>query len=84
MVGSGFFHAPFTPSIPGLGEFEGEVSHSITYRRPEKFKGKTVLVVGNAHSAGDIAVDASRVAKKVHVRPLSLFYDGAGVNGRKK
>ena len=65
MVGSGFFHAPFTPSIQGLGEFEGEVSHSITYRRPEKFRDKNVLVVGNSHSAGDIAVDVSRVATKV-------------------
>ncbi|MEM8705361.1 MAG: NAD(P)-binding domain-containing protein [Actinomycetota bacterium] len=44
------------------GEFEGEVRHSQTYRSPEEFRGKRVLIVGAGNSGVDIACDASFAA----------------------
>ena len=41
------------------GQFNGEVRHSVTYRSPEEFAGKRVLVVGVGNSGADIACDAS-------------------------
>ena len=41
------------------GQFHGEVRHSVTYRSPEEFAGKRVLVVGAGTSGADIACDAS-------------------------
>ena len=46
-------HPPFAP------DFTGEYLHSHTYRTPEGFAGKRVLVVGVGNSACDIAADIS-------------------------
>jgi cation diffusion facilitator CzcD-associated flavoprotein CzcO len=56
---------PLVPSVPG--RFSGEIRHAVTYRRPEEFRGKRVLVVGLGNSGADIACDAVREAKSVHV-----------------
>lgn len=51
------------PQVPELaGSFHGEIRHSSTYRSPEEFKGRRVLVVGGGNSAVDIACDAARTA----------------------
>ncbi|XP_013392145.1 dimethylaniline monooxygenase [N-oxide-forming] 5 isoform X1 [Lingula anatina] len=64
ILASGFFWKAWYPDIPGKKEFTGRIMHAKHYRRPEEFRDKTVLVVGNSNSAGDIAVDVSRVAEK--------------------
>lgn len=46
------------------GEFTGEIRHSLTYRSPEEFKGKRVLIVGAGNSGVDIACDASFAAEQ--------------------
>ncbi|RUS16659.1 hypothetical protein BC937DRAFT_90946 [Endogone sp. FLAS-F59071] len=78
MVCTGHYHVPFVPDIDGLQEFadkaESEgcnitVMHSKEYRLPEVFKDKvnsTVLVIGNAPSAIDIAREATFFARKVY------------------
>ena len=48
-------HPPFAP------DFTGEYLHSHSYRAPEPFKGKHVLVVGAGNSACDIASDICTV-----------------------
>jgi hypothetical protein len=48
-------HPPFSK------EFTGEYLHSHSYRVPERFKGKEVLVVGAGNSACDIASDICTV-----------------------
>ncbi|MGZ3446435.1 MAG: flavin-containing monooxygenase, partial [Myxococcaceae bacterium] len=50
------------PSYPGV--FSGEMRHSQTYRSPEEFRGKRVLVIGAGNSGADIACDAARTAAK--------------------
>jgi cation diffusion facilitator CzcD-associated flavoprotein CzcO len=60
VVASGIISNPRVPKVPGLGEFRGEVRHSITYRKPEEVRGKRVLVVGAGNSAGEIASELGR------------------------
>ncbi|PWN47577.1 FAD/NAD(P)-binding domain-containing protein [Violaceomyces palustris] len=52
-------NVPFVPCIPGLENFKGEMMHSAGYRHPERFRGKTVLVVGNSSSGCDVARELS-------------------------
>ncbi|XP_022105093.1 dimethylaniline monooxygenase [N-oxide-forming] 5-like [Acanthaster planci] len=78
IVATGMYNTAVVPNYPGQGEFTGEILHSNRFRSGEQFAGKTVLVVGGSHSAGDVAVDASRYAKQVY---LSMR-DGAWVIGR--
>ena len=66
MICSGANTKPFVPAILGLhSDFGGKVMHMHAYRTNDEFVGKTVLVVGDANSAGDVASDISHVAKQV-------------------
>ncbi|XP_071485977.1 dimethylaniline monooxygenase [N-oxide-forming] 2-like [Diadema antillarum] len=67
MVCTGMFSQAKIPKYPGQDEFEGDILHSNDYRKSEGFEGKTVLVVGGSHSAGDVAVDTSRKSKKTYI-----------------
>lgn len=48
---------PRTPQHPG--QLSGEIMHSSSYRNPEVFRGKRVLVVGLGNSGADVACDAA-------------------------
>ena len=67
VVANGHFNVPHVPDIKGIArwnkEYPGLISHSKTYRRPDGFKGKKVVVVGNAASGSDIGVQISTVCK---------------------
>ena len=39
--------------------------HACQYRKPDDLVGRTVVVVGGANTAGDIAVEIGNVAKQV-------------------
>lgn len=52
----------WTPLIPEVPGFTGEIRHSITYRDADEFKDRRVLIVGGGNSACDIACDAARTA----------------------
>ena len=41
--------------------------HSICFREPEEFAGKTILVVGAGASSGDIVIQCSGHVKKVSI-----------------
>ena len=54
------------PSIPAFaGELTGELMHTASYKSPEVFKGKRVLIIGAGNSGCDIAVDAVHQAASV-------------------
>lgn len=56
------------PRMPELkGEFDGEIMHSIAYKRPEQLTGRKVLIIGLGNSGADIACDAVRTAESVFV-----------------
>jgi cation diffusion facilitator CzcD-associated flavoprotein CzcO len=70
------------PNIPEQGNvFEGETMHAQTYRTPDRFIGKDVVVVGVGNTGADIASELSWHAKSVtlstrsgaHVLPRYVF-----------
>ncbi|OAA53392.1 Flavin monooxygenase FMO [Cordyceps fumosorosea ARSEF 2679] len=67
VVANGHYSDTFIPSISGLDGFvktyPGLVSHSKKYRRPEQFKNKKVIVVGNSASGIDISAQIATTAK---------------------
>lgn len=75
VVATGRYNAPNIPNIEGLDKwnqhFPDGVSHSRQYRRPEKFEGKTVLIVGAATSGGEISREINPFATQVYqsIRP---------------
>lgn len=71
--------SPRMPVHPG--EFGGEIRHANTYRDPDEFRGRRVLIVGLGNSGADIACDAAKLAdaafvsirRGYHVIPKHLF-----------
>lgn len=55
---------PAMPQIDGAEGFLGEIRHTVTYKNPSEFAGKSVLVVGAGNSGVDIACDAARAARR--------------------
>jgi hypothetical protein len=53
---------PFTPEIPGIDSYTGEVMHSREYSEGAQLSRKRVLVIGAGNSGVDIACDAARFA----------------------
>ncbi|RYO78273.1 hypothetical protein DL762_008783 [Monosporascus cannonballus] len=69
VVASGHYATPYVPDVPGLRAFAaaappGAVAHSKTYRRPEPYAGKKVLVIGNSASGLDIAAQIARAGAR--------------------
>lgn len=70
------------PNLPQIeGQFNGEILHSVTYKKAEEFKGKKVMIIGAGNSGADIACDAATHAQKAfislrrgyHMIPKHLF-----------
>ncbi|KAM3728784.1 Flavin-containing monooxygenase [Dirofilaria immitis] len=63
---------PYWPEpFPGQEKFRGEIIHSHDYREPFSYNDKTVVLIGSGNSAGDIAVDLSKIAKEVYLSTRS-------------
>ncbi|XP_078576209.1 dimethylaniline monooxygenase [N-oxide-forming] 2-like [Branchiostoma floridae x Branchiostoma japonicum] len=67
MVCVGHYQQPHMPSFAGLENYQGTVTHSQSYRTPDRFQGKTVVVIGAGNSAGDIAAEVGLAASKVYL-----------------
>ena len=70
VVASGHYNVPRIPDTPGLSKWKAlwpdRVQHSKSYRNPEKFQGKTILLIGAGVSSCDIAKESSRHAKHIY------------------
>ncbi|MEV5889132.1 ArsO family NAD(P)H-dependent flavin-containing monooxygenase [Nonomuraea fuscirosea] len=79
---TGTWWRPYVPYYPGIGDFQGEQSHTAGYRGPEPFRGRRVVIVGGANSGAQILADVSTVADTtwVTLRPPRLLPDE--VDGR--
>ena len=51
MICCGHHTVPYVPALPGIDLFQGRVIHSQEYKRPERFAGKRVLVMGQYNSS---------------------------------
>ncbi|KHN82777.1 Dimethylaniline monooxygenase [N-oxide-forming] 5 [Toxocara canis] len=68
MLCSGHHVDPYWPvPFPGQTDFKGTILHSHDYKDPLRFDDKRVIVVGIGNSGGDIAVELSKIAKKVYL-----------------
>ncbi|KAM6217251.1 flavin-containing monooxygenase 5-like [Rhynchocyon petersi] len=67
MVCTGLYTNPYMPlqNFPGIKRFKGQYIHSWEYKRPEKFEGKRILVIGIGNSGADLAVELSHVTAQV-------------------
>ena len=66
MVANGHHNVPKYPSYPG--NYTGTFLHSHDFKYlKEEWRNKRILVIGAGNSACDIAVEASRISKTVHM-----------------
>ena len=65
MVCTGHHTTPSVPRFPGQELFKGKVMHTHSYKKPDGFYDKNVVIVGIGNSGGDAAVELSLVAKNV-------------------
>jgi cation diffusion facilitator CzcD-associated flavoprotein CzcO len=84
VVATGYNHTPFIPDFPGTESFTGELTHASTYRNPEPYRGRDVLVVGSGNTGAEIAVDlaeggAARVRLAVRTPPNIVLRELNGV-----
>ncbi|KAJ7196064.1 FAD/NAD-P-binding domain-containing protein [Mycena pura] len=78
VIATGPYVSPHVPDIAGLVDWskvkdagEYSVYHSQSYRRPERYENKTILIVGASVSASEIARDISPYAQTIiaSIRP---------------
>ncbi len=75
VLATGIWHAPATPTIPGLDTFGGQVVPANHYYRAPDYAGQRVLVVGVGNSGAEIAADlgAAGIETGIVVRSGSSF-----------
>ncbi|XXG63660.1 hypothetical protein AAC387_Pa05g1795 [Persea americana] len=69
------------PEINGIGDFEGPVVHTSSYRSGDAYHGKRVLVVGCGNSGMEVCLDLCNndafpslvVRDKVHILPREML-----------
>jgi cation diffusion facilitator CzcD-associated flavoprotein CzcO len=57
VVATGQYRVPRVPALPGLDDYSGEFTHSVSYKNATAYVGKRVLVVGAGNSGAEIATD---------------------------
>ncbi|KAI0513073.1 FAD/NAD(P)-binding domain-containing protein [Xylaria bambusicola] len=57
---------PLWPPMPNRNKFKGTVIHSQSFKSPEAFKGKRVLVVGIGNTACEVSLSLAKHASKVY------------------
>jgi hypothetical protein len=56
------------PNMPEVkGQFNGEIRHSVTFKKADEFRGKRVMIIGAGNSGADIACDAATHANKAFI-----------------
>jgi len=55
VVASGSFGNPYRPVLAGAETFDGVITHVADYRKPERYVGQRVVVVGAGNSAIQVA-----------------------------
>lgn len=65
MVCTGHHVEPLIPEFVDQHKFKGKIIHSHSYKKPEGYEDKNVVIVGIGNSGGDLAVELSSISKKV-------------------
>ncbi|KAK0641429.1 major facilitator superfamily domain-containing protein [Cercophora newfieldiana] len=79
VVATGHYCTPRIPDFPGLANwksaFPDRIIHSKQYRRPERFRGQNVLVIGAGVSSSDICRELDGIATTVYQSVRGGMYD---------
>ena len=65
IVCSGLYRHPTIPKYAGAESFQGQIGHSASYKGPEGYEDKDVVVIGVGSSGVDVAVELSKVAHRL-------------------
>lgn len=79
---TGSFRKPYTPPIPDMDKFEGQLLHSADYRTPESFRGKKVAVLGEGNSGAQILAELSKEADTFWVTTKAPRFLPDEIDGR--
>ncbi|KAL4175787.1 hypothetical protein KRP22_000746 [Phytophthora ramorum] len=79
VVCNGHFSKPSLAPIKCIENYKGTVSHSRSYRTPEPYKGKRVIVIGRGPSGQDISLELAR-SGAAEVIVATLDYDPNAVD----
>ncbi|KHJ99932.1 Flavin-binding monooxygenase-like protein [Oesophagostomum dentatum] len=72
MVCTGHHTDPYWPTpFPGQENFTGKLVHSHDYKDHKGYEDQTVVVIGIGNSGADIAVELSKISKKVYLATRS-------------
>lgn len=63
----GMISSPNIPVVEGLEKFRGESLHSRAFKKPARFAGERVMVVGFQNTAADTATQLADIAEKVYI-----------------
>ncbi|MCP3786808.1 NAD(P)/FAD-dependent oxidoreductase [Micromonospora sp. A3M-1-15] len=63
VAATGSFGKPYIPSLPGRGDYGGDLRHVADYRHPDGYAGKRVVVVGAGNSAVQVAYELATQAR---------------------
>jgi len=83
IISTGVNRVPNRPKWPGQEKFKGSITHSVSYKNPSPYIGKSVLVVGMGNTGAEVALDLSEkgVDTFISVRhPISVV--PRDLNGR--
>nr|CBX26644.1 flavin-dependent monooxygenase (ZvFMOc) [Zonocerus variegatus] len=72
VVCTGQCWCPLYPNVEGSNNFRGRQTHAHTYRNPDSFRNRRVLVVGAGPSGHELALIISYVAKQVFLSRREL------------
>lgn len=67
MICTGHHGKPLWPKFKGQEKFKGKLFHTHSYKKPDGFERKKVVVVGVGNSGGDCCAELSTVAEKVYL-----------------
>ncbi|XP_051175246.1 uncharacterized protein LOC127290596 isoform X2 [Leptopilina boulardi] len=67
IVCTGQYFQPNIPEIPGIETFPGTILHSHSYRKPEDFTNKSIVILGASSSGIDIGIELCAHANQVYL-----------------
>ncbi|WP_208103596.1 NAD(P)/FAD-dependent oxidoreductase [Mycolicibacterium sp. CBMA 226] len=76
----GFLSRPNIPTLPGQGEFQGEIVHTATWRDDLDIAGKRVAIIGSGCSGYQALAEIAKSASHTYLfqREPSWVYETAG------
>lgn len=67
VAGTGPWHEPVYPDLPGLDDFAGEVFHSSRWNHDHDLRGRRVAVVGSGASAVQFVPEIAPAVERLHL-----------------